>query len=145
VTLRQPTVVRHYRERAASMSGATILLETFEGEGAVSNWPAIGLLAVHASIALADAVLVATEGTHAAGDDHGAAARRLRSWCSANGLPAEGIKHFEWLLDKKTPFSYAERHVREDDLQNAKIKMEQFFVWVFRTFPLIASTESTDA
>ena len=127
------------------MSGAAGILETFEGESATTHWPAIGLLTVHASIALADAVLVATKGSHATGDDHGVAARRLRAWCSANGLSVEGIKHFEWLLNKKTPFSYAEQHIREDESQNAKLKMEQFFVWVFRTFPLIASTEPTDA
>lgn len=127
------------------MSRATGALEDLEGLDGATYWPAIGLLSVHASIALADAVLVATEGVHAAGDDHGAAARRLRAWCSTNGLPADGIKHFEWLLGKKTPFSYAEQHIREDDLQNAKLKMDQFFVWVFRTFPLIATTEQTDA
>jgi SWIM/SEC-C metal-binding protein len=55
-----------------------------------SRWPAIGLLAVHAAIALADAILVATEGSRSKSENHRDAGRRLRDWCSAKRLEAGG-------------------------------------------------------
>jgi len=80
------------------------------------------------------------------GDDHNEAARRLRAWCSAKDIVQSGIKHFEWLLAKKSHFSYDNRVVRDDELQLAKVKMDQFFVWALRAFPAVTEIkESTHA
>jgi len=70
---------------------------------------------------------VAAEGERPRSDDHGRAAGKLRDFCSAKQIPDGGLKHFEWLLDKKTRFSYDERYVDVRDLQTAKVKMDQFF------------------
>jgi hypothetical protein len=100
--------------------------------------PAIGLLAVHGSISMADALLIACEGDRSAGEDHAEAARKLRSCCSARGIEARGIKHFEWLLGKKNLFSYEARPVTDAQLSDAKLKMDQFFAWALLTFPAVA-------
>jgi hypothetical protein len=100
--------------------------------------PAIGLLSVHGSIALADALLVGVEGAPAIGEDHGEAARKLRKWCTAHTLAEGGIKHFEWLLGRKNHFSYSDEPVERSQLLLAKVKMEQFFAWAFQTFPAVA-------
>ncbi len=110
----------------------------------------VGLLSVHGCIALADAVLVAVEGTRTRtrtkADDHAQAARRLRGWCSSKGLSEAGLKHFEWLLGQKNHFSYDDAPVKEEHLLLAKVKMEQFFAWAFQTFPAVAQMrEPSDA
>jgi hypothetical protein len=56
-------------------------------------------------------------------------------------LEAGGVKHFEWLLENKTHFSYGERPVLDEQLQAAKLKLDQFSVWVLRTFPDVAKSE----
>jgi hypothetical protein len=146
VSVQKPAIVLVYRRRADSFFGAARDLEQLEAIADESYWPAIGLLAVHGCIALADAVLIAVEGTKGAGDNHGESARRLRAWCSAKQLVDGGIKHFEWLLAKKNHFSYDDRVVRDDELQVAKVKMDQFFAWALRTFPAVAEIkESTHA
>lgn len=136
-------LVRHYQGRAVSLNGAADDLATLEPEPVAMNsrWPAIGLLAVHAAIALADAILVATEGSRSKSENHADASRRLRDWCSAKRLEATGIKHFEWLLENKTHFSYGERPVLAERLQASKMKLDQFFVWVLRTFPDVTNLE----
>lgn len=139
----RPAIVSHYRQRAASFYNAARDLDVLD---APAHGPAIGLLAVHGCIAFADALLVGVEGARPAGEDHAEAARRLRAWCAAKGLVESGIKHFDWLLGRKTHFSYDERIVREEELQLAKVKMDQFFVWGLRTFPAVAEIkESTHA
>lgn len=143
VSVLSPAAVLHYRERADSFLHAAADLEILDRD---RHAPAIGLLSVHGCIALADAVLVAFEGARGKGDDHGEAARRLRAWCSAKGLADGGIKHFEWLLRSKTAFSYEDRRVDPSDLLLAKVKMDQFFAWAFRTFPPVAQiTEAENA
>jgi hypothetical protein len=139
----KPATVLHYRERGDSFLHAAVDLNILEDE---RHAPAIGLLAVHACIALADAILVAVEGVRAQGADHAEAARRLRAWCSKQRLADGGIKHFEWLLGRKNAFSYDDRRVDPAELRAAKVKMEQFFAWAFQTFPHVAQiSEAKDA
>lgn len=135
MSVQKPTIVLLYRRRADSFFGAARDLDVLAAD---IHGPAIGLLAVHGCIALADAVLIAAEGVKAMGEDHGESARRLRKWCSARGLEDRGIKHFEWLLGRKNHFSYDQRHVRDEEFRNAKIKMDQFFAWAFQQFPAVA-------
>jgi hypothetical protein len=87
--------------------------------------------------------LVAAEGERPRGDDHAAAARQIRAWCSAKEIPEAGVKHLEWLLKHKTLFSYDDKYVDVQDLQAAKVKMEQFFKWAYETFPDVATIEET--
>lgn len=143
VSVTNPATVLHYRERGDSFLHAAVNLDILDHD---AHGPAIGLLAVHACIALADAILVAVEGERAQGQDHGEAARRLRAWCSAKRAQDGGIRHFEWLLGRKNAFSYDDRRVETADLLAAKMKMEQFFAWAFQTFPSVAQiSEARDA
>lgn len=135
VSVHKPHLVLHYERRASGFYEAARDLEVL---GEAKYFAAIGLLAVHGCIALADAVLVAVEGNRGCGEDHAEVARRLRSWCSARRVDAQGIKHLEWLLSKKSHFSYAEATVTDEELQRSKLKMDQFFGWAFRTFPAVA-------
>jgi len=138
VSVKSPATVLRYRGRADSFSRTIKDLEILDRD---AHAPAIGLLSVHGSIALADAVLVAIEGARPTGDDHGEAARRLRKWCSANTFADGGIKHFEWLLGHKNHFSYDDDRVDPSRLLLAKVKMDQFFAWAFQTFPAVAQIE----
>jgi len=133
--------VQHYRRRAAGFLGAANDLDILDREG---HAPAIGLLSVHGSIALADAVLVAVAGDHSRADDHADSARKLRAWCSAKGIAEGGLKHFEWLLGKKSHFSYDADPVSESDCWQAKTKMHQFFAWALRAFPQLSSLTEPD-
>ncbi len=143
MSVKSPAIVLHYRERAESFSRTIKDLEILDRD---AHAPAIGLLSVHGSIALADAVLVAVEGARSKGEDHGDAARRLRKWCSANKLADSGIKHFEWLLGNKSRFSYDDDRVEPSHLLLAKVKMDQFLAWAFQTFPAVAQIlEAKDA
>ncbi|WP_437580659.1 hypothetical protein [Sorangium sp. So ce887] len=141
MSLQKPVIVLRYRERADSFHRAARDLEMLDPPVYA---PAIGLLAVHACIALADAVLVAVGEKHAKAEDHGEAARRLRGWCSTKQLQDGGVKHFEWLLSRKTHFSYEDRYVDEGDLLLARVKMDQFFVWASQAFPDVAQLKETD-
>jgi len=134
--MQKPRLVSHFRHRAASFyAAARDLTELNTVEDPYSA--AIGLLAIHGCIAMADALLVSSEGQRGSAD-HSEAARRLRSWCSAHGLEARGIKHFEWLLAKKSLFAYEEHPVSLDTLHDAKIRMDQFFAWALQMFPGVA-------
>ena len=127
--------VQHYRRRAAGFLGAANDLDILDRE---SHAPAIGLLAVHGSIALADAVLVAVAGNRSRAEDHADSARSLREWCSAKGIAQGGVKHFEWLLGRKNHFSYDADPVRADDCWRANTKMNQFFAWALHAFPQLS-------
>lgn len=99
---------------------------------------AVGVLAVHSAIALADAVQVAATGTRYRGQAHGQAIGELEQICKDHRREATGIKHLAELLDKKHHFSYDERPVSVGELARAELKMERFFSWVNRTFPELA-------
>jgi len=137
VDLQKPATVLHYWQRAYSFYGAARALAELDDDPPAYA-QAIGLLAVHACIALADAVLVGVGERQAKPEDHGEAARRLHGYCTAKKVEDAGLKHFEWLLGKKTLFSYGQRGVDEMELLVAKTKMEQFFAWASRAFPEVA-------
>jgi hypothetical protein len=142
VTVNNAPIVLHYRERAESFSRTIKDLEHLDRD---QYAPAIGLLAVHASIALADALLVALGGVRAKRTSHAEAAKELRASCTARSLPESGIKHFEWLLGNKHHFSYDAKRVDSNELLLAKVKMDQFFAWAFQTHPAVAQISSDDA
>lgn len=141
MSIRDRATVLHYRDRADSFVHAVADLAVLDAE---SHAPAIGLLAVHGCIALADAVLVTVDGVRARGQDHGEALRRLRAWCSAKRIADGGLRHLDWLLARKTLFSFDDQRVDLSELLSAKVKMEQFFAWAFQTFPRVAEIREAD-
>jgi hypothetical protein len=116
-------------------------------DDAAKYLPSIGLLSVHSSIALADALLVAEEGKRSSGDNHADAADKLQTLCKARGIEAQGVRHFRDLLGMKTPFSYGDGSVPDRVFQAAKLKMDQFFKWVYGAFTELAelNDETEDA
>ncbi len=136
--MHKPATVRHYRQRAESFYSAARDLHDLQ-EAIYAH--AIGLLSVHGCIALADALLVAAEGQRPRGDDHADAVRQLRGWCSAKKIQESGVKHLDWLISHKTRFSYDDKYVDVQDLQAAKVRMEQFFKWAYDAFPDVATIE----
>ncbi len=64
--MRNPSIVLHYRVRADSLFRAARDLSTLDAE---LYGPALGVIAVHGAIALADAVLVACEGDRSRSED----------------------------------------------------------------------------
>jgi hypothetical protein len=141
VSVQKPTVVLHFQRRANNFHRTANDLTLLDRSAYA---PAIGLLSVHACIALTDALLVSVGQKQAKPDDHGEAARRLRAWCSATQVPEGAIKHFEWLLDKKSRFSYGREIVGDDELLLAKVKKDQFFAWASMTFPLVVQLKEDD-
>ena len=130
---------RIYRDRAEAFFRSAQLLgtEPLDAEYA----PAVGLLAVHGGISMTDAVLVAFDDHRSKAEDHSVAAKQLERLCSAKRLDTGGVKHLRELVQNKTRFSYGADVVRESELKKAKLRMEQFFKWVYGTFPDLARNE----
>ena len=103
--------------------------------------PAVGLLAVHSSISMTDALLIQFDTGRSKSEDHATAAQALEKLCSAKGHDKSGVKHLRELIRNKTRFSYGEALVRDEEFKKAKLRMEQFFKWAYRTFPAVAQTE----
>lgn len=103
--------------------------------------PAVGLLAVHSGISLADALLVAFDDGRSKADDHRQVAAMLEKLCAAKRLKKAGVKHLRELIGYKSKFSYGASVVQDQEFQRARLRMEQFFKWAYDTFPTIAQTE----
>jgi hypothetical protein len=106
-----------------------------------SYGPAVGLLAVHSSISMTDAVLVEFDQGRSRAEDHNIAVTALEKLCSAKGLDKAGVRCLKDLIGQKTRFSYGDAVVRDEDFKRAKLRMEQFFIWAYRTFPGLPRTE----
>ena len=132
----------HHRLRAESFLDGMLLL----ADDIRSYKHAVALLAVHASISLADAVLVAFAGARSNEQDHRSVQEMLRKLCGTMKVSPEGIGHLGWLLGKKTYFAYADSRVLEVDARIARVKAERFKAWVNRNFPeVLAVRQDYDA
>src|ERR1035437_9168557 len=80
----------------------------------------VALLAVHASISLADAVLVKYTGRGSTDPDHRVVLAMLIKLCGAYRLPSDGVRHLSWLLGKKTDFAYSDRRVIRSEAESAR-------------------------
>ncbi len=137
--VRSPSIARHYRQRADAFYKAVQLLDLD-----IEYGHAVGLLAVHGGIALADAVLVAEEGERSRVEDHAVSAKMLEKLCTARKIDSAGVKHLRELISNKTRFSYGEQEVRDSEFKRAKMRMEQFFKWVYSSFPELARVEESN-
>src|SRR4051812_24684931 len=147
--------VLHYRRRAEefvrlgimgidrdSMEWAQDLLPDRAHDGGARLCAnAAGLLFVHAAIAMTDAVLIFLTGDRSTAQNHGEVAEKLQKECGRRRRPAEGVKHFRWLVQYKDFFAYDDKHVSLDDAKDAQTKIQRFLTWAFRTFPELASDE----
>jgi hypothetical protein len=105
---------------------------------------AIALLAVHAAIALADAILSGfTKGGRNRSDDHMDAVREIEKLCSARQIESRGAKHLSWLIKKKTDFTYGtERLDPQRDVDAAKTKVDQLFAWAYPVFQPLGGSDT---
>lgn len=91
------------------------------------------LLAVHAAISLASALLM-FYGIDPQSDDHVRAARELRKICSKHKVEASGIKHLESLLKAKTPVAYGSFRFEEENAYDARRDAQRFQDWANKNF-----------
>ncbi len=106
----------------------------------------IALLAVHAGIALADAVLIELTGKRSTAVNHEQAGSTLKKACGRRAKNSDGVRHFEWLVNKKDYFAYGERRVRPEDVAAAQVQLERMVSWVNLTFPdLLETSYDTNA
>jgi hypothetical protein len=106
---------------------------------------AVGLLAVHAAISLADAVLVACKGQRSVDQDHRSVLDPLEALCNERRrrVQGEGTKHLRWLLGMKTDFAYGDDSVAMVKyFPMAKDHVARFFGWAYRSFPELSLKEA---
>ena len=105
----------------------------------------IGLLAVHSSIAMNDAITLAVLGTRSKESDHRIAARYLSRACKAYRLEetgTEGLAHLSWLLVRKTLISYGDRRLDHDMMRQAAAKAQSFSDWAYMNFKGVLRDQS---
>lgn len=130
--VKKPSEVLHFRKRADAFFLAAQALFTLDE---AEFLPGVGLLAIHSAVALTDALVIATDGNRPNTENHATAPKQLRAWCDAQKEEPRGLEHLDWLIAKKTPFSYGAKHVKLDELKMAFRKLEQFQEWASHTFP----------
>lgn len=102
---------------------------------------AIGLLAVHSAISLADAVLVHHVGMRSDGD-HARAADELRALSAGRRIKDQsGIEMFKRLLGKKNGFAYNAKYLTTQDAKSAFDHARSFASWTYTNFKEIARAE----
>ena len=96
---RDPALTQHYVEKADHFFHAMKLLSDDMPAYASS----VGLLAIHCSISLNDAIAVGLTGKRSKSGDHSRAALDLERLCKANKVSdRKGVQHLSWLLARKT-------------------------------------------
>lgn len=125
---------RTYRDRAESFYVSMKALEALsdhdfrseDGDYASS----VVLLAVHAAISFADAVLVTATGTPSSGS-HDSAPERLSQAVKANRLDAAPITRFRRLIAQKHACAYGPKALRRTDIESAILNLEAFASWAY--------------
>jgi hypothetical protein len=136
------TQARHHLDRAESFRRAMIDLRDLADDLHRYGY-AVALLAVHAAISVADAVLIAYTGRRSNDRDHRTALGALRELCGLRGADREGIRQLGWLLSRKTDFAYGDKRIDlTKDVAHAKDSAERFFAWAYRQFPEIGRIEA---
>jgi hypothetical protein len=96
---------------------------------------AVALLAVHAGIALCDAVLMMATGERSRAQNHAEAPINLSKWCGKHQIDQRGVKHLVWLVAHKDHFAYGDSRVTLDEAKSAVDRIERFTAWVLESFP----------
>ena len=95
----------------------------------------VALLAVHSSISLNDAILVAVTGRKRSAQDHMVAANELERTCDQLRVKDKrGVQHLRWLLSQKTDVAYGTKRLDRDRIVAAKDKAEKSFSWAYNCF-----------
>lgn len=128
------TKARCYRDRAQSFIEGMRLLSL----DLASYGNGVALLAVHAGISLADAILIACTGRRSNEQDHHSVLQPLRALCGSRNTDQEGLNHLAWIISQKTDFAYGNRRLDPDkEVTMATLRAERFVAWAYRCFPEI--------
>jgi len=120
-------VTTHQAQAEELLSAMDLLMEDV-----ASYKSAVALLAVHSAIAFNDAVLCRMTGSTHRGEDHSSVSKITRKECKKRKRDASGIQHLEFLLSKKTKYSY-NGLVDEMSAKSAADKARKFADWAYRT------------
>jgi hypothetical protein len=132
----------HHRARAESFLRGMRDLKALDDETYSAYGQALALLAVHAAISLADAVLVGYTGKRGNEQNHQVVLGHLRNLCHSQGIDDAGVTHLTWLLGKKTDFAYGDKRLGlAGEIKMAMLKVERFVTWASNGFPEIARDE----
>jgi hypothetical protein len=130
----------HYRTRAESFLRAMRHIDDrglFDDEEVDRMANAAALLAVHAAIALGDAILMLKTSSRSTAQDHREAVGTLKKLCGKIGVDSRGIKHFTWRVAHKDHFAYGEARVTLDEVKSAVLNIQRLARWTLETFPEI--------
>ena len=95
----------------------------------------IGLLAIHSAISLNDAILAGVAGARSKAEDHTSAARELERVCGELKITTTpGLRHFSWLLSRKSHIAYGDQRIDDNDVKAAVDKAERFANWAYTHF-----------
>ncbi len=130
-------MMKHLKTRAVNQSEYVVYWNKAEEfydtmQHAYKNrmWTSVGLNAVHCVISSCDALLVKSQGIHAAGDDHMQAAELL------GRSPIDGIEKqiatVRRIIAKKNVIAYENREFRETDASDIFKQAERFYNWAFK-------------
>lgn len=133
-----PLLTAHYLEKATHFFQGMRLL----ADDLPVYKTSIGLLAIHSAISLNDAILVGITGERRKAQDHLAAAAELEKICRQRKIEnINGIRHFSWLLSKKTAISYGDQRIDEAVLKLSIDKAERFSNWAYSHFKEVLRVE----
>lgn len=133
--------VVHYRDRSDELLFAMqFFLDDVQFRASL-----IGLLAVHSSIAMNDAITLAVLGKRSRDSDHKNAAKYLSRACSTWKVGAkgtQGVAQLSWLLDRKTLISYGDRRLDHEMMRQAASKAFGFSDWAYVNFKGVLRDQS---
>ncbi len=104
-------------------------LRAAEAAGARGDWDAAVSSAVHAGIAMADALTVFYLGQRSASQEHGGSIRLLESVSLGSDDIARNARHLSSLLAAKTRAEYEERLLSSSDAEDALVHARRFCHW----------------
>ncbi len=104
-------------------------LRSAEGAAERGDWDAAVSSAVHAGIAMADALTVFYLGERSASQEHGGSLRLLGSLPLGSEAVARNGRHLSSLLAAKTKAEYEERLLGKADAEDALEHARRFYRW----------------
>src|SRR5260370_13342482 len=128
---RAPMLTAHYVDKADHfLQGMRLIADDF-----ATYRTGIGLLAIHSAISLNDAILAGVTGERSKAEDHSAAARELERVCGELKIEkTPGVRHFSFLLRRKSDIAYGDQRIDDNDVKSAIDKAERFTNWAYTHF-----------
>lgn len=128
---RAPILTAHYVEKADHfLQGMRLLANDL-----ATYRTGVGLLAIHSAISLNDAILAGIRGEHSKAENHSTAVRELERICGELKIEkAPGVRHFSFLLSRKTQVAYGDQRIDDNEVKSAIDRAERFTNWAYTHF-----------